>query len=156
MATPRVSRVLTLTEGLGEEHRRLRHILDDLLGAAGAGRSDIAASSFATLRRGLHRHISVEDEMVFPAFEERTGMRDSGPTVTMRREHREIERRVEAIADAIEQDDAATVTAQAGELAALLDDHARREEGALYPTCDRLMDARERARVLRAAGPKRR
>lgn len=156
MASPQAARALNLTEGLGGEHRRLRQVLDDLRHAAGEARLDAAATSFAALRRGLLQHIAVEDEFVFPAFEERTGMRDSGPTVTMRREHREIERRLEVIGDALSRQDAARVVAQAEELGALLDDHAHREEDALYPTCDRLLDARERARVLRAAGRKRR
>lgn len=156
MAKPLAARNLTLCDGLGEEHRRLHRVLDELLDTARAAQLDAAAASFAALRRGLQQHIAVEDDMVFPAFEERTGMRDSGPTVTMRREHREIERRLGAIGEALGTKDAGALVGQAAELRALLDDHAHREEGALYPTCDRLLDARERARVLRAAGRKRR
>jgi len=157
MASPQAAaRALNLTEGLGDEHRRLRQVLDDLLRAAGEAKLEAAATSFAALRRGLERIIAVKDEMVFPVFEERTGMRDSGPTITMRREHREIERRLGIIGDALSRQDPAAVVAQATELGALLDDHGQREEDALYPTCDRLLGARERARVLRAAGHKRR
>ena len=45
---------------------------------------------FEKFKFGLHRHIAWEEEILFPLFEEKTGMTDGGPTFVMREEHRQI------------------------------------------------------------------
>ena len=43
-----------------------------------------------TFLREIERHIEAEETLLFPAFEERTGMADGGPTATMRMEHEQM------------------------------------------------------------------
>ena len=137
----------------GRDHRKIRALLDEVAGLAHA--SDLAGArrTFATFAAGLRRHIEIEDLLLFMPFEKRTGMADSGPTAVLRREHREIEQRLESLSQTLlPGQDAAGVERQARALLALLDDHARREETILYPTCDRIFDAAEEKAAVRALG----
>ena len=43
-----------------------------------------ARRNFCPFRRGLFTHITWEEEILFPIFEERTGMKDNGRTLVMR------------------------------------------------------------------------
>ena len=57
-----------------------------------AAASDWAAveRDAGTFLREIERHIETEETLLFPAFEERTGMTDGGPTATMRMEHEQM------------------------------------------------------------------
>lgn len=140
----------TLEAAFVSDHSRLAARLADALEALHAGDWRRACHLFGRFARSLRKHIGVEDATLFPAFERETGMIDSGPTVVMRREHAEAERRLTAIAEVLERaSDAAGAAAQIRALGALIEDHAAREERILYPACDRILGARERAAVLR-------
>ena len=56
-----------------------------------------AKEAFTQLKSGLERHIRWEEELLFPLWEEKTGMSDEGPTFVMRHEHRRIEEQLQAI-----------------------------------------------------------
>jgi hemerythrin-like domain-containing protein len=136
------------------DHRRVAEALTLVIGAVESGDTAVAVRAFSALSRQIRRHILVEDRHLIPIFEERTGMHD-GPTLTLRREHREIERRLDVLAAALPR--AAEAEANLGHvraLRALLEDHGQREETTLYPTCERLLDASERRRTLRALARK--
>ncbi len=139
----------SLATALGEEHRRVEALLYDGTAAVDSAPPLLA---FELLARRLRAHIDVGDRCLFPAFERQTGMRDEGPTVALRHEHREIERRLQAMEDG--PDDAARTAAELGRLRALLDDHFQREESVLYPACDRLLEPQERVAVLRGLAKK--
>lgn len=56
-----------------------------------------AKEYFKKFKFGLQRHIVWEEEILFPLFEEKTGMKDCGPTAVMREEHRQIGEYLEAV-----------------------------------------------------------
>jgi iron-sulfur cluster repair protein YtfE (RIC family) len=103
-----------------------------------------AKQAFREFKFGLQRHIIWEETILFPLFEDKTGMREQGPTVVMRAEHREIGRRLEALHDKVRRQDVDS----AGEEEALretLAAHNHKEENVLYPAIDRLCSDDERA-----------
>jgi hemerythrin-like domain-containing protein len=130
----------SISSSLGADHDRLDLLLADTYERV-ASDPDFARQSFAAFVSGLKRHIDIEDNVLFVAFEERTGIRGMGPTAVMRREHREIEARLGRIADALVRPSVEQVRTEIDNLRALLADHNMREERVLYPACDQMLDA---------------
>jgi len=70
----------------GHDHEEL----DDYLKQFQSLKRDYYAQAkpfFRKFKFGLQRHILWEEEIIFPIFESKTGMKDSGPTAVMRQEH---------------------------------------------------------------------
>jgi iron-sulfur cluster repair protein YtfE (RIC family) len=135
----------TVAEIFGRDHRGL----DGLLGAAeralGAGQPVRAGVIFSRFREGLERHIVAEEEILFPAFEELTGI-TCGPTAVMRAEHAEIRALLGEIAACLQG--AADPAASLAALTALLLAHNGKEERILYPMTDRLAGEAGRLEAL--------
>lgn len=99
-----------------------------------------AKRSFLEFRRGLKRHIAWEEEVLFPVFEERTGLHLVGPTHVMRTEHRQVQVLLDALKDILSGD--RTSSAELEEelfemrLFRILRSHEEKEEEILYPWFD--------------------
>ena len=132
----------TVTGLLGADHDRLDGLLQQTYDAVERD-PEQARNSFKQFADGLNRHIEVEDDVLFPAFEQKTGMHGQGPTAVMRNEHREIESYLERIEEGLTPltPEAAAVRGEIDGLRALLGDHNVREENILYPACDQMLDA---------------
>lgn len=131
----------------GDDHDRL----DQLLATYRESKRvdfDRAKQAFEQFKAGLQRHILWEENLLFPLFEGKTGMRDHGPTVVMRAEHRQIARRLEAIHDKVRARDVGSDEDE-GALVEVLTAHNDKEENILYPTIDRLLTDEEKAAVFR-------
>jgi iron-sulfur cluster repair protein YtfE (RIC family) len=87
----------------------------------------------------LFRHIHIEDDILFPAFEERTGMRDTGPTAVMRAEHVEIKNAVDEMLLAARAEELETLERWHANLLGVLVEHNMKEEQILYPGTDHLL-----------------
>lgn len=139
----------TVSEFLGSDHKRLDAIFEASAGLAAAGSFAEALSKFTEFASGLSRHIDMEETVLFPAFEAKTGRKD-GPTTVMRLEHAEIRRRLEAIRAMLAGSDGAAFAAARRSLLDVLADHNQKEEGILYPLSDRLAGGeRERDDLVR-------
>jgi regulator of cell morphogenesis and NO signaling len=106
-----------------------------------------AKEAFKEFKVGLQRHIVWEEELLFPVWEEKTGMIEDGPTPVMRFEHSQIKQLLDAIHEKVEgqnldtdQDEHALVN--------LLSSHNRKEERALYPAIDNVISAEEREKIF--------
>ncbi|MBI4738961.1 hemerythrin domain-containing protein [Candidatus Woesearchaeota archaeon] len=131
-----------ILEFMGKDHDRLdsifekfRHSTNDL---------DELRQRFHDFKTGLQRHIVWEEDILFPVFENNTGMCDSGPTVVMRMEHRQIKEFLEKIHNCIAKGATAEIDELARGLIAVLSDHNDKEESILYPWIDETLDAKER------------
>lgn len=112
-------------------------------------RSDFpkAKEAFKAFKTGLQRHIVWEEDLLFPLWEEKTGMSEGGPTFVMRSEHRQIGQQLEAIHDKVaEQNPESDQEEQA--LLSLLGSHNMKEERVLYPSIDQVTSAEERDTVF--------
>jgi regulator of cell morphogenesis and NO signaling len=112
-------------------------------------RSDFtkAEQAFKEFMVGLQRHIVWEEDLLFPLWEKKTGMSDSGPTPAMRNEHRQIGEQLEAIHRKVANQNVGSDQEEEG-LLSLLSSHNRKEERALYPAIDQVTSAEERETVL--------
>ena len=112
-------------------------------------RSDFpkAKEAFKAFKFGLQRHIVWEEDVLFPLWEEKTGMSEGGPTSVMRAEHRQIGQQLEAIHGKVaDQNPDSDQEEQA--LLDLLGSHNMKEERVLYPAIDQLTSAEERETVF--------
>lgn len=106
-----------------------------------------AKEAFKEFKIGLQRHILWEEELLFPMWEEKTGMIEDGPTPVMRFEHDQIKQLLDAIHQKVERQHLDTDRDEQT-LLNLLSSHNRKEERALYPAIDNVTSADERATVF--------
>jgi regulator of cell morphogenesis and NO signaling len=137
----------TVQTSLAHDHDRLDQLLETYRQLK---RVDFARAkqAFREFKFGLQRHIISEEAIFFPLFEDKTGMRDHGPTAVMRAEHREIGRCLEALHDKVRRQDVNSEREEE-ELLQALSVHNQKEENVLYPTIDQLASAEEKAAALR-------
>jgi len=137
----------TICEFYEQDHDRLDELFKTFQKLK---RSDFAKAkeAFKAFKFGLQRHIVWEEDVLFPLWEEKTGMSESGPTFVMRAEHRQIGQQLEAIHDKVgEQNPDSNQEEQA--LLNLLGSHNMKEERVLYPAIDDVTSAEERETVFR-------
>ena len=128
----------TISEYLSSDHHRC----DDLFAVAeeAAGSKDwekIVGESGAFLESMRH-HFAMEEEVLFPAIEEQTGM-SMGPTQVMRMEHQQMRELFEAMAQAVKNRDRDDFLGQTETLLVLMQQHNLKEEQILYQMADHVL-----------------
>jgi iron-sulfur cluster repair protein YtfE (RIC family) len=108
-----------------------------------------AREYFKEFKFGLQRHITWEEQILFPRFEAKTGSYGAGPTEVMRREHRRIGALLEAIHQKVRRTDPES-DKEERDLLEVLAAHNQKEENVLYPILDRLLSDAEKAEVFEA------
>ncbi len=129
-------------EFMGKDHDRLDDLFEEFRNTKNTDPAK-AKSLFNDFKIGLQRHIVWEEEILFPLFENKTGMHDTGPTTVMRMEHRKIKDFLEKIHGRIIRKDNKTETLENG-LMEVLTEHNNKEENILYPWIDKSMSEKER------------
>ena len=140
------SRFETITTYLSWDHDRLDTQLEQVDRDVQAGRLDQACTGHRLFQTGLERHMRIEEDLLFPLFEARSGI-GGGPTNVMRDEHRQIRRAVVTMAEGLEAGDSRRFGEGLSFLNSVLPEHNAKEQHILYPTTDRLLSAAERAAV---------
>jgi regulator of cell morphogenesis and NO signaling len=136
----------TITAFYAEDHDRLDELFKTFQTSK---RTDFAKAkdAFKEFKVGLQRHIVWEEELLFPMWEEKTGMIEDGPTPVMRFEHEQIKKLLEAIHQKVEEQNLGTDQDEQA-LLNLLGSHNRKEEKALYPAIDNVTNADERTTIF--------
>lgn len=98
---------------------------------------------FRNFKFGLQRHILWEEEILFPIFESKTGMKISGPTAVMRQEHALIKDALEVLHLKVRQNNPDS-DQEEKILIDLLRAHNQKEENILYPAIDQLTTPEEK------------
>lgn len=98
---------------------------------------DKAKEAFKEFKFGLQRHIVWEEDLLFPLWEEKTGMSEAGPTFVMRAEHRQIGEQLEAIDRKVAEQNPESDQEERA-LLILLGAHNLKEERVLYPAIDQV------------------
>jgi hemerythrin-like domain-containing protein len=88
---------------------------------------------------GLLRHLAMEEEVLFPAFEAASGMSGGGPTYVMRMEHQQMRGLLEQIAEAVDSGNAQEALDIGDTLLMLIQQHNVKEEGMLYPMAENML-----------------
>lgn len=138
-----------IREFLQWDHERLDLTLIDASQLAASGDRGAAAVRFAEFCTRLRRHIRMEEELLFPAFERATG--EAGPTEQMRHEHVEIQDLLGQMVAAIGWD--ATAEQFPGlrkRLLSVLGHHNAKEERIVYPLIDHRLAPSDREGLVLA------
>ncbi len=94
-----------------------------------------AAAAFAQFQALVLQHFAAEESLLFPAFEEASGMR-MGPTQVMRSEHAQMRQLMDACGAALQATDDDDYAGYADTLSIMMQQHNVKEENVLYPLCD--------------------
>ena len=105
---------------------------------ARAERWEEAADTFATFRRGIERHMEVEEQVLFPAVE---GGAETPLTAILRKGHRDLRAFFDEIDDALKARDLEECQRIAAAMQALLARHDKTEETELYPAAQERLGA---------------
>jgi hemerythrin-like domain-containing protein len=130
--------MLSIGEAFAYDHRRLEQALEASVADARAGRWEAAAEAFAAFRRGIERHMEVEEQILFPAVE---GGAETPLTAILRKGHRDLRAFFDEIDDALQARDAEECTHTAATIKALLARHDEKEEAELYPAAQARLGA---------------
>lgn len=117
------------------DHRRCDDIFVAVEQAVSAGEWDRATATYAQFQNAILQHFAAEESLLFPAFEEKSGMY-MGPTQVMRGEHVQMRELLDAARDALAAKDADDYSGNAETLLIMMQQHNMKEENVLYPMCD--------------------
>jgi len=108
-----------------------------------AGKQDwpAAQSAFGEFDAAMHRHLDMEEKVLFPAFEQTPGT-PSGPTGMMRSEHQQMRQIIDSMKQALLDQDQSEFAACADVLHILMGQHTMKEESILYQMADRFLAGR--------------
>lgn len=123
-----------------------RHCDDSFIAAesaVSASNWSQADSQWATFTADLDKHFAQEETILFPAFEQATGM-TMGPTQVMRAEHAQMRQLVAEMTEQLSSQSKADFLGLSETLMILMQQHNMKEEQMLYPmTQAHLPDAGE-------------
>jgi iron-sulfur cluster repair protein YtfE (RIC family) len=142
-----------VTETLSAHHRACDELFLAAEGAAAEGRWPECKTKIGAYRSEMARHFDFEEQILFPAFEQATGM-SHGPTTVMREEHAQMLELIERLVDAAARSHSEDYLAASETMLVLMQQHNLKEEGVLYPECDALLGSDDGviAEGLRALG----
>jgi len=136
-------------EAFAHDHRRLEQAFEASAAHVGAAQWDAAATAFAAFRRGIERHMEVEERVLFPAVE---GGAETPLTAILRKGHRDLRVFFDELDDALKARDAEEYGRIAASMRALLARHDEKEEAELYPAAQARLGAEAAAVAARLGG----
>jgi iron-sulfur cluster repair protein YtfE (RIC family) len=100
---------------------------------------EAARPAWEKFDRSTRRHLAMEEEVLFPAFDARSGMGGRGPTSVMKMEHQQMRGLLDQIGVAVDAGDAQEAMDIGDTLLMLIQQHNVKEEGMLYPMAENLL-----------------
>jgi len=108
-----------------------------------------AENIFLFFKSELERHIIWEEDILFPVFERKTGIKDGGPTSVMRMEHVQIKNYLQEIKRKLHAKKIQDPCKEEVDLLKLLELHNQKEENILYPGVDNLTNEQEKKKMIK-------
>ena len=128
----------TILDFLGSDHRACDDLFASAETAAAQKNWDSAHSLFERFQTAMAHHLAMEEDVLFPAFEARTGMR-AGPTQVMRMEHEQMRGLLQDMASAVAACNQDGYLGLSETLNMLMQQHNLKEETMLYPMSDQVL-----------------
>ena len=126
----------TITSYMQQDHAVIDGFADRAFRAAAARDWNALQREGGEFLLRLRRHIDMEESVLFPAFERRTGMVEAGPSRQMRLEHQLMEPVLAGMERAVTEKDGAGFRHGVKALLDLLQPHNVKEEQMMYPMLD--------------------
>ncbi len=118
-----------------QDHRSCDQAWIAVENAADSSDATAIAECYGKFQADMLHHFQMEEEVLFPAFEQATGM-TQGPTVVMRMEHEQMRGLLVQMAGAAASGDGDELTDLGDTLMMVIQQHNAKEEGMLYPMAD--------------------
>src|SRR5689334_21018643 len=135
----------TIGTFLSDDHRRLDGLFNQFQRLL-EQEAISAGETFSRFMGGLERHIEWEEELLFPQFEQRSGMAGVGPAAVMRSEHRCLKILIDRIQDRLRA--GASLDGLDTQLFDALTVHNRREDKVFYAWLDGLLSEEEAGMLI--------
>jgi hemerythrin-like domain-containing protein len=127
-----------ITDFMSNDHRSCDDRLAGVEQAVAGGDWALARNAFGRFQDAMLCHFAAEENLLFPRFEERTGMYQ-GPTQVMRGEHAQMRQLLAAAETALAQADGDDYAGSSETLLIMMQQHNVKEENMLYPMCDQCL-----------------
>jgi len=118
--------------------------------------SEAARRLFARIKRELFKHMAHEEEALFPLFEVRTGLEDSGPTSTLKTEHKRIRALLKDLEESLERSKSKKNERREkmleNQLLKTLKAHEEKEEEIFYPWLDQMLPEEQKEAAISRMG----
>ncbi|NPA33026.1 MAG: hemerythrin domain-containing protein [Aquificae bacterium] len=131
---------MSITQYLTEEHRKCDTYYAEAEKAVSQGEWEKAKELFNTFKEKTLLHFRKEEDVLFPEFEQRTGI-VMGPTQVMRMEHDQARQLLERMEQALQNQNKDEFLSLGESLMILLQQHNMKEEQILYPMSDQNLDS---------------
>ena len=133
----------TILDFMGSDHRACDNLFASAEAAVAQKNWDSARDLFGQFMTAMTYHFTMEETLLFPAFESHTGM-SAGPTQVMRMEHTQMRDLLQGMQDAVAAANQDGFLGLSETLNMLMQQHNLKEENMLYPMADRVLgDERE-------------
>jgi len=139
------------TEQPSEFFSHDHHRCDELWAAFEGASPNEAQGAWQAFEAAVRRHFAMEEEVLFPALEEATGMHGPGPTMVMRNEHVQMRGLLDEMGNAVRQGRIDDALDHGDTLLMMTQQHNVKEEGVLYPLADQAMGHQWQALATRLA-----
>jgi len=132
----------TISRHLGTDHKRCDDFFAQAETAVAGTLWTHAEQAMNAFCEALEQHFAMEEQVLFPEFEEAVGTRE-GPTAVMRMEHRQMREVITMLNDCLAKRDADGFLGYSETLNTLMQQHNMKEESILYPMTDRVLNGRQ-------------
>jgi iron-sulfur cluster repair protein YtfE (RIC family) len=131
----------SLRQYFTQDHRHCDGIWAEVEAAVEAGSDEAIKGVWQRFDAELRSHLRMEEEILFPAFEEATGMTGGGPTFVMRAEHDQMRGLLDQMATTVAAGDLQELLDEGDTLLLLIHQHNQKEEQMLYPMSEQALAA---------------
>jgi hemerythrin-like domain-containing protein len=122
----------SIPEFMTSKHRECDEFFTEAEAAVAKGDWSLALEKWQSFALELTKHFSQEEEVLFPKFEDATGM-TAGPTQVMRMEHQQMRALVQDLDNALAAKEKDEYLGLSETLMVMMQQHNMKEEMMLYP-----------------------
>jgi hemerythrin-like domain-containing protein len=126
---------MSIKQFMAQDHRDCDLLFAKAENAAAKDDWAAASQAFNEFVQAMERHLGIEEQVLFPAFEEETGVL-TGPTEMMRMEHDQMRTLFAEMKDAMKQQNSDDYLGEAETLLIMMQQHNMKEEQILYNIMD--------------------
>lgn len=128
----------SITTHMTGDHRHCDAFFSDTESAVNKNDWQAASNHWGQFHNSIEQHFAIEEEILFPAFEQATGS-SGGPTSVMRIEHQQMRQLFEQISAALTAKDSEETLGLTETLMILMQQHNMKEEQILYPMSEQVL-----------------
>lgn len=126
---------MNIKEFMSKDHKDCDLLFANAESAVASEDWNSAAQIFNDFVQAMERHLDIEENELFPAFEEATGM-TMGPTHMMRSEHEQMRELLTEMSDAMESRNGDDYLGASETMLIMMQQHNMKEEQILYNMMD--------------------